>query len=214
MQKRRRLAWVKERQAWTQRQWNSIVFSDESRFELSVGDSGSKVIRTKKEAYHRDCLKRTVKFPASVMVWGCMSAKGLGQLCFVENSINAVCYINILKENLLPSIPKITTFNEYIFQQDGAPAHTAKLTKKWLTENHITVLVWPSSSPDLSPIETVWAIMKRRLGNDPQTTISGLKAKIQEIWDSITPIECQNLINSMNKRINAVIKAKGDVTQY
>lgn len=148
------------------------------------------------------------------MIWGCMSAKGLGNLCFIENTVNATRYIEILKEHLMASVEKITSYDEFVFQQDGAPAHTAKTTKKWFQENNINVLDWPSSSPDLNPIESVWAIMKRRLRNDPQTTINGLKLKIQQIWDSITADECQNLINSMDKRITAVINAKGDVTQY
>lgn len=213
VQRKKRLLWAKERQSWTQRQWVTIIFSDDSKFELCVGDMRTTVIRTKKEAYHRDFLKRTVKFPASIMIWGCMSAKSLGQLHLIDNTVNAVRYINILEKHLMASADKLSSFGEFTFQQDGTPAHTAKVTKKWF-RNNINVLDWPSSSPDLNPIESVWAIMKRRLRNDPQTTIAGLKRKIQEIWDSITPDECQDLVNSMNKRIVALIKANGNVTQY
>lgn len=208
------MLWAKERQNWTQRQWYAIVFSDESKFELEIGDTRTKVIRKKNEAFHRDCLKRTVKFPASVMIWGCMSAKGVGKMCFIENTVNAARYINILEEHLMESVETFSSFGEYTFQQDGAPAHTAKLTKKWFLENNINVLEWPSSSPDLNPIESVWAIMKRRLRNEPQRRIGDLKLKIREIWESITPEESQELINTMNKRIKSVINAKGDVTQY
>lgn len=214
MQKEKRLAWAKARSSWTQRQWDSVIFSDESKFDVCVGDTRKRVIRKKDEAYHKDCLKRTVKFPASVMVWGCFSAKGVGQLHFIEGTVNAPKYIQILEEHLLTSVPMLTTFDEFIFQQDGASCHTAKITKKWLQDNEIDVLDWPSSSPDLNPIENLWALMKRRLRNEPQRTLQGLKDKIRDIWSSITPEECQNLINTMNKRLTAVIKNKGDVTQY
>ena len=60
-------------------------------------------------------------------------------------------------------------------------AHTAKLKKKWLSDNNILDLDWSSSSPDPKPIESVWAIMKRRLRNVPQTTVGGLKEKMCEI---------------------------------
>lgn len=98
---------------------------------------------------------------------------------------------------------------EYVFQHDGASSHTAKTTKKWLQENGIIVLDWPSSSPDFNKIENLWALMKRKLRHDPQRTLSGLKAKIQEIWDSITPEECTKLIYTMPKRLEAVLKCKG-----
>lgn len=130
MQKKKRLAWAKARSSWTQRQWDSVIFSDESKFDVCVGDTRKRVIRKKDEAYHKDCLKRTVKFPASVMVWGCFSAKGVGQLHFIEGTVNAPKYIQILEEHLLTSVPMLTTFDEFIFQQDGASCHTAKITKK------------------------------------------------------------------------------------
>lgn len=214
MQKKRRLLWAKQRHCWVPRQWNSIIFSDESKFDVCTGDDRKRVIRKKTEAYNRDCLKRTVKFPASIMVWGCMSAKGVGQLHFINGTVNAEKYINILEENLIPSISKLADCGEYTFQHDGASPHTAKKTKQWLQENNINILEWPSSSPDLNPIESMWAIMKRKLRNDPQRTLSGLRCKIQEIWDSITAEECQSLINTMPKRLEAVLKNKGDVTQF
>lgn len=213
-QKKKRLQWCRERMSWTQRQWNSIIFSDESKFDVSVGDARRRVIRNKTEAYHKDCLKRTVKFPASIMVWGCISAKGVGQLHFIDGMVNAEKYINILEESLLPSIPKLADCGEYTFQQDGASSHTAKRTKSWLQCKEIGVLDWPSNSPDLSPIENIWGIMKRNLKNEPQRTLSDLKTKLQEMWDSISTEQCQNLLKSMPKRCKCVVKAKGDVTQY
>lgn len=214
-QKQKRLKWAKERQNWVQSKWDTIIFSDESKFDLCVGDTRKRVIRNKNEAYHKDCLKRTVKFPASIMVWGCMSAKGVGTLHFVNGLVNAQKYIDILRNSLIPSVETLTGNDEWTFQQDGASCHTAKITKKWLQDNSINVLAdWPSSSPDLSPIENIWGIMKRKLRSDPQRTVDGLKQRITDIWNSITPEYCKKLLDTMPARINAVIKAKGDVTQY
>lgn len=199
---------------WTQEQWNSVIFSDESKFDVCVGDNRKRVIRTKKEAFHKDCLKRTVKFASGVMIWGCMSAKGVGEMQFINGTVNAAKYQEILENNLLRSIQKLCPTEAFIFQQDGASCHTAKTTRNWFENHNIEVMDWPSSSPDLNVIETLWHKMKQKLRNNPQRTQEGLKSKIREVYDSVSPEECQALVNSMPKRILAVIKAKGDVTSY
>ena len=58
--------------------WSTVVFSDESRFEVIPGDTRRRIIRSKDEAFHPDCLERTVKHAASVMVWGCIGRNGTG----------------------------------------------------------------------------------------------------------------------------------------
>ena len=88
------------------------------------------------------------------MVWGCMSARGVGNLKFIDGTIIAQKYVNILEENLLPSINYLSDNGEFIFQQDGASSHTTKITKKYLESREINVLNCPSSSPDLNPIES------------------------------------------------------------
>jgi hypothetical protein len=155
-----------------------------------VGDYRKRVIRSKEEAFHKDCLKRTVKFPKSVMIWGCMSARGLGKYQFIEGTVNAVKYQEILQNSLLPSLQFLYPQDDFIFQQDGAACHTAKTTKKWFGEHNINVLSWPSNSPDLNVIETLWHKIKSYLRNHPQRTIQNLKNQIEKIWASFTPEFC------------------------
>lgn len=208
------MIWSKSKRTWTNDRWEKVIFSDEAKFDVCVGDYRKRVIRTKTEAFHKDCLKRTVKFPKGIMVWGCMSARGLGVLHFIEGTVNAPKYQEILTHSLLPSIDKLFPNGECIFQQDGASSHTAKSTKKWFGDNSINVLSHPSSSPDLNPIESVWHKMKQNLRNHPQRTIAQLRHKLQEIWDNFSPTECEKLVSSMPSRVEAVIKSKGDVTPY
>ncbi len=54
---------------------------------------------------------------------------------------------------MLPSADKLYGDADFIFQQDLAPAHTAKGTKSWFNDHGVTVLDWPANSPDLNPIE-------------------------------------------------------------
>lgn len=216
-QKRNRLIWAKSKLSWTFKDWSTIIFSDESKFDVCVGDCRKRIIRTKDEAFYKDCLKRTVKFPKGLMVWGCVSAEGVGKLQYVDGIINAVKYQGILENNLLPTITELKSKHpdmNFIFQQDGAACHTAKTTKKWFGENDILLLSWPSNSPDLNIIENVWHKIKAELRNDPQRTMPALKEKIAQIWSKISPDYCKKLISSMPDRIRAVIKAKGDVTPF
>lgn len=199
---------------WTYNDWKKVIFSDESKFDVCVGDSRKRVIRAKNEAFHKDCLKRTVKFAKGQMVWGCMSAEGVGQLMFIEGIVNATKYQSILQDCLLPSLEVLCPEGQCIFQQDGASSHTARTTKAWFGTNNINVLSWPANSPDLNVIEAVWHEMKRHLRNHPQRTIADLRQEIQRIWDALSPEFCKKLVESMPARIRAVIKAKGDVTTY
>ena len=70
-----------------------------------------------------------------IIVWKVyFTAAGVGKLIKFEESINAKEYIKILERGLLPTVQQLV-MTETIFQQDNAPVHTAKGTKKWLAEN-------------------------------------------------------------------------------
>ncbi len=120
----------------------------------------------------------------------------------------------ILEHFMLPSADKLYGDADFIFQQDLAPAHTAKGTKSWFNDHGVTVLDWPANSPDLNPIENLWGIVKRKMRDTRPNNADDLKATVKESWASIPPQQCHKLITSMPCRIEAVIKAKGAPTKY
>ncbi len=83
--RQRRLTWAKEKKNWTVAQWSKVLFSDESKFCISFGNQGPRVWRKGGEAHSPSCLKSSVKFPQSVMIWGAVSSADVGTLCFFEN---------------------------------------------------------------------------------------------------------------------------------
>ncbi len=140
------------------------------------------------------------------MIWAAMSSVGVGPLCFLKSTVNAVIYQAILADKLCRNA-------DFIFQQDLAPAHTAKGTKSWFNDYGVTVLDWPANSPDLIPIENLWGIVKRKIRDTRPNNADDLKAAIKATWASITPEQCHRLIASMPRRIDAVIHAKGGPTK-
>ena len=151
------------------------------------------------------------------MVWGCMGWEGVGRLAEVEGKMDADQYVAILKDHLLPSIeesgiPK----EEVMFQQNNDPKHTSGKATKWFEDNDINVLDWAPQSPDINPIEHLWQHIKKRLGEYSRMAkgVWELWERVAEVWNEIPPEVCQNLIESMPRRLKAVIKAKGGHTKY
>ncbi len=91
----------------------------------------------------------------SLMIWAAMSSAGVGPLCFLKSTVNAAIYQDILENFMLPSADKLYGDADFIFQQDLAPAHTAKGTKSWFNDHGVTVLDWPENSPDLNLVENL-----------------------------------------------------------
>ncbi len=212
-QRQKHLTWAVEKNNWTVAQWSKVLFSDESKFCISFGNQGPRVWRKSGEAQNPCCLKSSVKFPQSVMIWAAMSSAGdVGPLCFLKSTVNAAIYQEILEHFMLPSADKLYGDADFIFQQDLAPAHTAKGTKSWFIDHGVTVLDWPANSPDLNPIENLWGIVKRKMRDTRPNNADELKATVKETWASIPPQQCHKLITSMPRRIEAVIKAKGAPT--
>src|SRR5262249_49343092 len=153
----------------------------------------------------------------SIMIWGCMTAQGPGQMYQIEGTMNGDIYRDILKNHLLGTIRHYRLRRaDVIFQHDNDPKHTAEATKKWPKKRRLKVLYWPPQSPDLNPIEHLWGNLKRRLaGYENHPTATGVqweRAKVE--WSKITEEECMALIESMPRRIDAVLKAKGGPTKY
>ncbi len=213
-QRQKRLTWAVEKNNWIVAQWSKVLFSDESKFCISFGNQGPRVWRKSGEAQNPCCLKSSVKFPQSVMIWAAMSSAGGGPLCFLKSTVNAAIYQEILEHFMLPSADKLYGDADFIFQQDLAPAHTAKGTKSWFNDHGVTVLDWPANSPDLNPIENLWGIVKRKMRDTRPNNADELKAAIKAAWASIPPQQWHKLITSMPRRIEAVIKAKGAPTKY
>lgn len=131
-------------------------------------------------------------------------------------------YKSVLESRLLPQMRDWASkqgsdgLGGFVYMQDGAPCHKAKSVMKFLLDNDIVVLPWPGNSPDMNPIENLWAILKKKMKRIKITNKTDLISRLIEIWhrDSEIQLAAEKLVNSMPARINALIKAKGYFTKY
>ncbi len=128
---------------WTAAEWSKVMFSDESKFCISFGNQGPRVWRKRGEAQNPRCLRSSVKFPQSVMVWGAMSSAGVGPLCFLRSKVNTAVYQEVLEHFMLPAADQLYGDADFIFQQDLAPAHSAKATSTWFNPLGSEVILGP-----------------------------------------------------------------------
>ncbi|HET9247423.1 MAG TPA: IS630 family transposase [Xanthobacteraceae bacterium] len=194
--------------------WERIIFSDECKFNLFSSDGLVRVWRKNGERFDKKNLVPTVKHGGgNVMVWACMSAKGVGNLVFVDGIMDKYKYCRILIDNLSDSAKKMD-LNPYIFQQDNDPKHKSKVVAEYMKESNIEVLEWPAQSPDLNPIEHLWSHIKSELKRKKASNIEGLKDNIKTIWNEISPEFTRKLVNSMPDRLECVLRSKGGPTKF
>ncbi|KAL7720609.1 Tc1-like transposase DDE domain-containing protein [Entamoeba marina] len=145
------------------------------------------------------------------MVWGAIGHGFKSQLIFFDKTVDNVKYRKMFVENGLLETFKVKYPRGFQFQQDGAPAHTCVLTMNFFKDNGIDVLPnWPANSPDLSPIENLWGIMKQEIRKKSIKNIDDLKKEIQRVWDSIKLKTINKLINSMEARLKMCVENKGN----
>lgn len=195
--------------------WKTVIFTDESKFNIFGSDGRRFVWRKENTALQLKHIKATVKHGGgSVMVWGAMAAGGVGNLVFVETTMDKFSYLNILKENLRASATNLGISDDYRFLHDNDPKHTSMVVREWLLYNVKQVVPHPPQSPDLNPIEHLWGILEKKIRQHKITNKQMLKDIIVQEWRNISTEITEKLALSMKNRLRAVIAAKGYHTKY
>ena len=131
---------------------------------------------------------------------------------FRENLTGEV-YTNILNECLVTQAETLYP-DGWIFQEDNDPKHTSKVAKIFRQANGIVRMEWPACSPDLNPIENLWAWIKHQVDLNPPSSLGGLEVTLHKIWDSIEPDFLRPYWQSMPKRRKSVIQSKRFKIKY
>lgn len=109
----------------------------------------------------------------------CVSFKGCWDPFWIHGKVNKELYVAILDSNLKEAA-ELMFDGHWVFQQDGAPAHRAKMTTEWIANNGIKLLGWPACSTDFNIVENVCGMIVRDVYKDGKQYYSK-----EELWKAI-----------------------------
>lgn len=215
--RRRRLQWARLRRGWAD-EWTSVVFTDESRFEVRGRRTHARVWRSKGEKWLPDCLSPSFKSGReSVMVWGGICSHGRTPLVLVDGSMTGPAYQEMLMFEVYPHLMRLYGSTEaFLFQEDMAPPHTARTSRQVREDLGLRCLAWVPQSPDMNCLENAWDYLERQVRaiEPPPKNREELFLALQQAWDAIPQSYIAGLVASMPRRLAAVIKGKGCPTKY
>lgn len=199
---------------------SSIIFSDEKLFLLQPSHNAQND-RIYAASINDVPIKKKVveryQNVSSVMVWGAICNRGKLPLLFIDKGVkvNKEYYLEkVLKGHLQENAKLLFGDDEYVFQQDSAPAHKAKVVQEWLRQNvpnFIPTNEWPASSPDLNPLDfCIWGYMLGKLTDLKPMGLDRFKQLLIRIWDSIPDEVIRASCESFSSRLKLVIKHKGE----
>ena len=142
--------------------WDREMWSDEAKFDLFNSRQRKLAWVRRGESLSSNYFTPNVQQGCgSLLVWGCMSKKGIWNLVFIqENKTGTICR-SILVKNLYESAKNLGISKQLVLMHDNDSKHRWQIVLYWIHSRKIETLPWPPHSPDLNPIERVWALMKR-----------------------------------------------------
>lgn len=232
-QKKARLKFAKEHLHWTIEEWCRVLFTDEMGLQTGANGGMIWVWRAPDEEYLEDCCGVTHKSGfKKIKVWGAMRYGALSKLVVLkereerdgEGRFSGKDYVEqvIDKELFNFWASSMEELGDVLVMEDGAGYHEGAATKRrkeyekdggWHGWGPHT---WPANSPDLNPIENLWHILRSNIRKRVPKPMrkEDLIAAVQEEWVKLDMKKVNRLIESMPRRLQAVIDAKGGSTKY
>jgi hypothetical protein len=211
-----RVRWAKEHRNWSVEQWRKVIWSDESPFVYRY-NCRQRTWVVNDGTIRAENFTGTVKHDKKINVWGSFSRHGVGKIHLIKGIMDQHVYHGILVNQLKQSVQMLfpgQNNTEWIFQEDNDPKHTSKKCQGYIRSQGINRMWWPAQSPDLNPIENLWAILNKEAADRKPQNDDDLFAALETAWYNIDRSILEKLVDSMPRRCALVIKSNGLPIDY
>ena len=217
MKKRLKFArtWLRDPEA----DFSTWVFADECAVEMDCSEAAGFYWGTAADKLRPEVVRpRSHSGGGKVHIWGLISMRYKSPLVRLYETVDGQRYSRLLRNHVVPFLLEALheTGEIYTFVDDNAPAHRAGVCLDVLDQAGAKTVLWPPYSPDMNPIENVWAILKQRLSKrkvKPQTE-DELWAAIEEEWNALDLETIRNCVKSFERRLKNVIQVRGRWIDY
>lgn len=228
-QKEARLKFAREHIHWTKEDWRYVEFSDEMGLQTGTVRGNIYVWRYPEEEYKEDCCAATHKSGfKKVKVWGSMRYGSLSNLVVLpekkgDGKFTSREYVDVIMDGELFDrwAQGMEELGDILIMEDGAGYHKGVATNRrkqyqedgWQGWGPGT---WPANSPDLNPLENLWHVLETKVKkrNPRPMKKKELIEALMEEWGKLDMKNVNALVDSMPRRMQAVLDAEGGTTHY